>query len=115
MDNPNDSEDDWEADNESDTELENGSEDSETPEVRNANAAPNVRGLIRPIWWSKKKVEKDVQNGQYNGHEEDQGDQEKVGQNVSMYYHQVYYVVWQRILFRELLRKNVDQSRENIH
>jgi hypothetical protein len=31
LDNPNNSEDDWEADNESDTELNNGSEDSETP------------------------------------------------------------------------------------
>jgi hypothetical protein len=26
----------------------------------------------------------------------------------------VHYVVWQQILFRELLRKNVDQSQENI-
>jgi len=58
LDNPNDSEDDWEADNESDMELDNGSEDSETPEVRNVSMAPNVPGLIRPIRRSKKKVEK---------------------------------------------------------
>jgi hypothetical protein len=49
LDNPNDSDDDWEADNESDKELDNGSEDSETLEVRNVSAAPNVPGLIRPI------------------------------------------------------------------
>jgi hypothetical protein len=58
LDNPNNSEDDWEADNESDMELDNGSEDSETPEVRNVSAAPNVPGLIRPIGRSKLKVEK---------------------------------------------------------
>ena len=58
MDNPNDSEDDWEADNESDMELDNCSEVSETLEVRNVSAAPNVPGLIRPIRQSKKKIEK---------------------------------------------------------
>jgi hypothetical protein len=58
LDNPNDSEDDWEADNESDTELDNGSEVSETLQVRNVSAAPNVPGLIRPTRKSKKKVEK---------------------------------------------------------
>jgi hypothetical protein len=58
LDNPNHSEDNWEADNESDTELDNGSEVSETLEVRNVSAAPNVPGLIRPIRQSKKKVEK---------------------------------------------------------
>jgi hypothetical protein len=47
--NRNDSEDDWEADNESDMELDNCSEVSETFEVRNVSAAPNVPGLIRPI------------------------------------------------------------------
>jgi len=57
LDNPNDSEDDWEADNESDMELDNGSEVSETLEVQNVSAAPNVPGLIRPIRHSKKKVE----------------------------------------------------------
>ena len=58
LDNPNDSEDDWEADNESDMELDNGSEESETPELRTVSAAPNVPGLIRPILRSEKKVEK---------------------------------------------------------
>jgi hypothetical protein len=58
LDNPNDSEDDWEADNESDTELDNGSEVSETLEVRNVSAAPNVPGLIRAISQSKRKVDK---------------------------------------------------------
>jgi hypothetical protein len=49
LDNPNDSEDDWEADNESDTELDNGSEVSQALEVQNVSAAPDVPGLIRPI------------------------------------------------------------------
>jgi hypothetical protein len=49
------SEDDWEADKESDMELDNGSEVSETLEVRNVSAAPNIPGLIRPIRQSKKK------------------------------------------------------------
>jgi len=57
LDNPHDSEDDWEADNESDMELDNCSEVSETLEVRNVSAAPNVPGLIRPIRQSNKKVE----------------------------------------------------------
>jgi hypothetical protein len=49
LDNPNDSQDDCELDNESDLELDQGSEDSETPEVQNVSAAQNVPGLIRPI------------------------------------------------------------------
>jgi hypothetical protein len=57
LDNPNNSEDDWEADNESDIELDNGSEESETPEERNLSVALNVPRLIRPIQQSKKKVE----------------------------------------------------------
>jgi len=57
FDNPNDSKDDWQADNESDTDLDNGSEDSETPEQRNVSAEPNVPGLIRPIQRSTEKVE----------------------------------------------------------
>jgi len=48
LDNPNDSEDDWEADTESDMQLDNCSEESETPELRTVSAAPNVPGLIRP-------------------------------------------------------------------
>jgi len=58
LDNPNDSKDDREADNETDLELGKGSEVSETLEVRNVSAAPNVPGLIRPMRQSKKKVEK---------------------------------------------------------
>jgi len=46
LDNPNDSEDDWEADNELDTEPDKGSENSETPEQQNVSAAPNIPGLI---------------------------------------------------------------------
>jgi hypothetical protein len=53
-----DSEDDSEADNASELEVDNGSENSETPELRNVSAAPNVPWLIRPIWRSKKKVQK---------------------------------------------------------
>jgi len=49
LDNPNDSEDDWEADNESDTEQDNGSEVSQTLEVRNVSDALRVPGLIRSI------------------------------------------------------------------
>jgi len=58
LDNPNNCEDDCKADNESDTELDKGSEVSDTLQVRNVSAAPNVPGLIRPIPQSKKKVEK---------------------------------------------------------
>jgi hypothetical protein len=39
-------------------ELNNGCEQSETPELWSANAAPNVPRLIRPMLRSKKKVEK---------------------------------------------------------
>jgi hypothetical protein len=35
-------------------ELDNGSEVSETLEVRNVSAAPNIPGLIQPIRQSKK-------------------------------------------------------------
>jgi hypothetical protein len=49
LDNRNYIKDDWEVDHESDMELDNGSDDSETPEVRNVRAAANVSGLIRPI------------------------------------------------------------------
>jgi len=58
LDDPNESEDNWEADNESDMDLDNGSEDSETPEQRNVSAAPNVPGLVQPIRRTRKKVEK---------------------------------------------------------
>jgi hypothetical protein len=42
LDNPNNSNYDWEADNESDMELDNSSEDSETLEVWNEGAAANI-------------------------------------------------------------------------
>jgi len=58
LDNPNDSADDWREDNESDMELDNGSEKSETPELRNVSDGRNVPQLIRPIVRSKKMVEK---------------------------------------------------------
>jgi hypothetical protein len=54
---PNECEDDWEADNESNMELDNGSEDSETPEQQNISATPFVPGLIQPIRRTKKNVE----------------------------------------------------------
>jgi len=57
LDDPNYSEDDCEADNESDIELDNGGEDSDTPEERNVSAAPNVPRLIRPIRRSKMMAE----------------------------------------------------------
>jgi len=57
LDNPNESEDDCDADNESDVELENCLEHPECPEQRNACAAPNIPGLIRPIGRSKKRTE----------------------------------------------------------
>jgi len=49
LDNANDSENDWEADDEWDRELHNCIEHSETPEQQNVSAAPNVPRLIRPI------------------------------------------------------------------
>ena len=58
LDNPNNSKDDWKAANESYMELDNTSEDSETPEQRNVSTAPNVPGLIRPIQRLKKMVGK---------------------------------------------------------
>jgi len=58
LDHPNDSEDDWEADNKSVIELDNGSEYSETPQQRNVSVALNVPRLIGPIRRSKTKAEK---------------------------------------------------------
>jgi len=48
LDNPNDSKDDWDADYESDLELDNGINDSESPEQQNESAAPIVPRLIWP-------------------------------------------------------------------
>jgi len=53
-----DSKDEWEAVNESDIELDDCSENSETPEQRNVSATQNVPGLIPPIWQLKKKSQK---------------------------------------------------------
>jgi len=58
LDTPNDTEDDWKADNDSDMELDNGSEDSETLEQQNVSGAPDVPRWIRPIRRSKKQAEK---------------------------------------------------------
>jgi len=56
LDNANNSEDDWEADNESEMEMDNGREDSETLEHRYVSAAPNVPGFIRPTPRSKQQI-----------------------------------------------------------
>jgi len=53
LDNPNDSEDNWEADNESKMELNNGVRDSEPQEQRDVSSAPNVPVLISPTRGSK--------------------------------------------------------------
>jgi len=46
LDNPNDRDDDWEADNESDIELNNCNEDLQLSEQRDMSTAPNVPELI---------------------------------------------------------------------
>jgi hypothetical protein len=56
LDDPNEGEDDWEADNLSDMELVNCSEDSETPEQRNVSAAPDFPRFVRPIHRTTKIV-----------------------------------------------------------
>jgi len=56
--NPNDSEDDCTVDNESDIGPNNGIEDPECPEQQDVRAAPNVPGLVRPTWKSKRQAEK---------------------------------------------------------
>jgi len=56
--NPNDTEDNYAADEESDIEHGNGIEDPECPEQRNVSAAPNVPGVIRPTWMSKRLDER---------------------------------------------------------
>ena len=57
---------------------------------------------------------KDGDDGQYNGNVEEYADQEHVGQNVSMYYHQVDYVVGLRISFRAILWEYIEQSHQKI-
>jgi len=58
LDNPNDSEYDCAADGESDMEPNNGIQDPEYPELQDVSAAPNVYGLVRPTWKSKRHAEK---------------------------------------------------------
>ena len=57
LDYPNARKDDWEADNEPDIELDNGVQDSETPEMWDVSATPNVFRLISPTWRSKEHAE----------------------------------------------------------
>jgi len=59
LDNLDHSKDDWEAHNESDLELDNASEDSETPEQQNFSTIEIVSGLIRPIQQTHKNVTKE--------------------------------------------------------
>jgi hypothetical protein len=58
LDNPNESKDDWEADNESDVKLENGIEDLQSPNLWDVSAATNVPGLIWPTERSTQMAEK---------------------------------------------------------
>jgi hypothetical protein len=57
LNNPNNSEDDWEAHNKSDMSLDNGSLHSATLEQQKLSVAPNVPELIWPICWSKNYLE----------------------------------------------------------
>jgi len=57
LDNPMNTEDDWEANTESDIELDKGNNDPETPELQDVNARPIVPGLIQPTQRSKKTAE----------------------------------------------------------
>jgi hypothetical protein len=58
LDNPNDSEENCAADDESNIEHNNCIEDSECPEQQDVSAVPNVPGLVRPTWKSKRQAEK---------------------------------------------------------
>jgi hypothetical protein len=58
LDNTTDSEDDCVADVESDMEQDNTFEDPKSPEQRDVSTTPNVPGLIRPTWKSKRHAEK---------------------------------------------------------
>ena len=58
LDNPNDTEGDYEADVESGIAQDNGIEDPECPEQRDVSAPPNVPGLIRPTWKSQRPAGK---------------------------------------------------------
>jgi len=58
LDNPNDSEEDYTADNDSDTERNNCIEDPECPEQQDVSTAPTVPGFIRPTRKSRRQAEK---------------------------------------------------------
>jgi len=58
FDNPDDSEEDYAADDESDIEHNNPIEDPECPEQQVVSAAPNVPGLVQPTRKSKRQAEK---------------------------------------------------------
>jgi len=60
LDNPNESEDDCAADDEYDLGPNNGIEDPECPEQQDVSATPNVPGLVRATWKSKRKAEKEL-------------------------------------------------------
>jgi len=58
LDNPNDSEEDYAADDDSDIEHNNCIDDPECPEEQDVSAAQNVPGLVRPTRKSKRQAEK---------------------------------------------------------
>jgi len=58
LDNPIESEEDCTVDDESDIEQNNGIEDPECPEQQDVSTTPNVPGLVRPTWKSKRQAEK---------------------------------------------------------
>jgi hypothetical protein len=58
LDNPKDSEEDCAAVDDSNIEHNNCIEDQECPEQQDVSAAPNVPGLVRPTWKSKRQAEK---------------------------------------------------------
>jgi len=60
LDNPNDCEDDCGVQIASDIERHNTIEDPDCPEKRDVGAEPNVPGLIRPTWKSKRQAEEVV-------------------------------------------------------
>jgi len=113
LDNPNMSEDNWEAHNESDMELDNGSENSETPEQRNVSVAPNVPGLIRRIRRSKRKVEKTLMMVNIMEPGGIRGSSRSRTEYVNVLWPSSLCSVL-KISFREILWKNIEQSHEKI-
>jgi hypothetical protein len=57
LDNANHSEDDWEEDNDLDMELENGVQESETPDQGMFGTIEDFPGLIQPTWIAQKQTE----------------------------------------------------------